>query len=156
MSRRSVVKKRYPKPDANYSSYLVSLLTARILKNGKKSLADSIVLETFTLVKDKTNLDPLQVFEKAVQNVTPLVEVKARRIGGSTYQVPLEVSSYRGTNLALRWLITAAKARAGRTISIKLAGEIIDASNNVGNATRKREETHRMAEANKAFAHFRY
>jgi len=156
MSRRSVVKKRYPKPDANYSSYLVSLLTARILKNGKKSLADSIVLETFTLVKEKTNLDPLQVFEKAVKNITPLVEVKARRIGGSTYQVPLEVSSYRGANLALRWLIAAAKARAGRTISIKLAGEIIDASNNVGNATRKREETHRMAEANKAFAHFRY
>ena len=156
MSRRSVVKKRYPKPDANYSSYLVSLLTARILKNGKKSLADSIVLETFTLVKEKTNLDPLQVFEKAVQNITPLVEVKARRIGGSTYQVPLEVSCYRGTNLALRWLIAAAKARAGRTISIKLASEIIDASNNVGNAMRKREETHRMAEANKAFAHFRY
>ena len=156
MSRRSVVKKRYPKPDANYSSYLVSLLTARILKNGKKSLADSIVLETFTLVKDKTDLDPLQVFEKAVQNITPLVEVKARRIGGSTYQVPLEVSRYRGTTLSLRWLIKAAKDRSGRTTSLKLASEIIDASNGIGNAVRKREETHRMAEANKAFAHFRF
>ena len=156
MSRRSVIKKRYPKPDSNYNSCLVSLLTARILKSGKKSLADSIILETFALVQEKTDSDPLQVFEKAIQNITPLVEVKARRIGGSTYQVPLEVSRYRGTNLALRWLIAAAKARAGRTISIKLASEIIDASNKVGNAMRKREETHRMAEANKAFAHFRY
>ena len=111
MSRRSVIKKRYPQPDSNYNSCLVSLLTARILKNGKKSLADSIILETFALVQEKTNLDPLQVFEKAIQNITPLVEVKARRIGGSTYQVPLEVSRYRGTNLALRWLIAAAKAR---------------------------------------------
>ena len=156
MSRRSVIKKRYPQPDSNYNSCLVSLLTARILKSGKKSLADSIILETFALIQEKTDSDPLQVFEKAIQNITPLVEVKARRIGGSTYQVPLEVSRYRGTSLALRWLIAAAKARAGRTISIKLASEIIDASNNVGNAMRKREETHRMAEANKAFAHFRY
>ena len=156
MSRRSIVKKRYPTPDPTYNSLLVSLLTARILKSGKKRLADKIVSETFALVAEKTTEDPIQVFEKAVKNVTPMVEVKARRIGGSTYQVPLEVSCYRGTNLALRWLITAAKARAGRTISIQLAGEIIDASNNVGNAIRKREETHRMAEANKAFAHFRY
>jgi|TARA_B110000971_G_scaffold90741_1_gene93359 small subunit ribosomal protein S7 len=156
MSRRSVIKKRYPQPDSNYNSCLVSLLTARILKSGKKSLADSIILETFALIQEKTDSDPLQVFEKAIQNITPLVEVKARRIGGSTYQVPLEVSRYRGTSLALRWLIAAAKARAGRTISIKLASEIIDASNNVGNAMRKREETHRMADANKAFAHFRY
>ena len=121
MSRRSVIKKRYPQPDSNYNSCLVSLLTARILKSGKKSLADSIILETFALIQEKTDSDPLQVFEKAIQNITPLVEVKARRIGGSTYQVPLEVSRYRGTNLALRWLIAAAKARAGRTISIKLA-----------------------------------
>ena len=156
MSRRSVIKKRYPKPDSNYKSCLVSLLTARILKSGKKSLADSIILETFALIQEKTNLDPLQVFEKAIQNITPLVEVKARRIGGSTYQVPLEVSRYRGTTLSLRWLIKAAKDRSGRTTSLKLASEIIDASNGIGNAVRKREETHRMAEANKAFAHLRY
>lgn len=156
MSRRSVIKKRYPKPDSNYNSCLVSLLTARILKSGKKSLADSIILETFALIQEKTNLDPLQVFEKAIQNITPLVEVKARRIGGSTYQVPLEVSRYRGTTLSLRWLIKAAKDRSGRTTSLKLASEIIDASNGIGNAVRKREETHRMAEANKAFAHFRF
>jgi len=155
MSRRSVIKKQYPKPDSTYNSCLVSLLAARILKNGKKSLADAIILETFALIQEKSTQDPLQVFEKAIQNITPLVEVKAKRVGGSTYQVPLEVSRYRGTTLALRWLIQAAKSRAGRTISIKLASEIIDASNSVGSAMRKREETHRMADANKAFAYFR-
>ena len=156
MSRRSVIKKRYPKPDSNYNSCLVSLLTARILKSGKKTLANKIVTETFALVAEKTDEDPIQVFEKAIKNITPLVEVKARRIGGSTYQVPLEVSRYRGTTLALRWLIKAASDRSGRTTSLKLASEIMDASSGVGNAVRKREETHRMAEANKAFAHFRY
>merc|ERR1712086_801191 len=129
--------------------------TARILKKGKKRLADSIVSETFSLVKEKTEEEPIKIFETAIQNITPLVEVKAKRVGGSTYQVPLEVSRYRGTTLALRWLIQAAKSRAGRTISIKLASEIIDASNSVGSAMRKREETHRMADANKAFAYFR-
>ena len=156
MSRRSIVKKRYPTPDPTYNSLLVSLLTARILKSGKKRLADKIVSETFAHVAEKTTEDPIQVFEKAVKNVTPMVEVKARRIGGSTYQVPLEVSRYRGTTLSLRWLIKAAKDRSGRTTSLKLASEIIDASNGIGNAVRKREETHRMAEANKAFAHFRF
>ncbi len=156
MSRRSIVKKRYPDPDPTYNSLLVSLLTARILKSGKKTLANKIVRETFALVAEKTNEDPIQVFEKAIKNITPLVEVKARRIGGSTYQVPLEVNRYRGTTLALRWLIKAASDRSGRTTSLKLASEIMDASSGVGNAVRKREETHRMAEANKAFAHFRY
>jgi small subunit ribosomal protein S7 len=156
MSRRSIVKKRYPDPDPTYNSLLVSLLTARILKSGKKTLANKIVTQTFALVSEKTDEDPIQVFEKAIKNITPLVEVKARRIGGSTYQVPLEVSRYRGTTLALRWLIKAASDRSGRTTSLKLASEIMDASSGVGNAVRKREETHRMAEANKAFAHFRY
>jgi small subunit ribosomal protein S7 len=156
MSRRSIVKKRYPDPDPTYNSLLVSLLTARILKSGKKTLANKIVTETFALVAEKTDEDPIQVFEKAIKNITPLVEVKARRIGGSTYQVPLEVNRYRGTTLALRWLIKAASDRSGRTTSLKLASEIMDASSGVGNAVRKREETHRMAEANKAFAHFRY
>ena len=156
MSRRSIVKKRYPDPDPTYNSLLVSLLTARILKSGKKTLANKIVTETFALVSEKTDEDPIQVFEKAIKNITPLVEVKARRIGGSTYQVPLEVSRYRGTTLALRRLIKAASDRSGRTTSLKLASEIMDASSGVGNAVRKREETHRMAEANKAFAHFRY
>jgi small subunit ribosomal protein S7 len=156
MSRRSIVKKRYVLSDSQYNSFLVSLLTARILKKGKKRLADSIVYETLCLVKEKASEEPIKIFETAIKNTTPLVEVKARRIGGSTYQVPLEVSRYRGTTLALRWIIKAAKDRSGRTISIKLASEIMDASNGLGNAARKREETHRMAEANKAFAHFRY
>ena len=122
----------------------------------KKTLSNSIIAETFALIQERTDTDPVQIFETAIKKASPLVEVKARRIGGSTYQVPLEVSRYRGTNLALRWIIKAAKDRSGRTISIKLANEIIDASNGIGNAIRKREETHRMAEANKAFAHFRY
>jgi small subunit ribosomal protein S7 len=140
MSRRSIVKKRYPDPDPTYNSLLVSLLTARILKSGKKTLANKIVTETFALVAEKTDEDPIQVFEKAIKNITPLVEVKARRIGGSTYQVPLEVSRYRGTTLALRWLIKAASDRSGRTTSLKLASEIMDASSGVGNAVRKREK----------------
>jgi small subunit ribosomal protein S7 len=156
MSRRSIVKKRYPVADSKYNSFLVSLLSARILKKGKKRLADSIISETFELVREKTGLEPVRIFETAVKNTTPLVEVKARRIGGSTYQVPLEVGRYRGTTLALRWLIKAANTRSGRTTSLKLASEIIDASNGIGNGVRKREETHKMAEANKAFAHFRY
>jgi small subunit ribosomal protein S7 len=156
MSRRSIVKKRYPVADSKYNSFLVSLLSARILKKGKKRLADSIISETFELIREKTGSEPVQIFETAVKNTTPLVEVKARRIGGSTYQVPLEVGRYRGTTLALRWLIKAANTRSGRTTSLKLASEIIDASNGIGNGVRKREETHKMAEANKAFAHFRY
>jgi len=155
MSRRSIVKKRYPFPDSQYNSCLVNLLSARILKKGKKRIADSL-FETFSFIKEKTLNEPLKIFETAVKNTTPLVEVKARRIGGSNYQVPLEVNRYRGTTLALRWLIKASKTRSGRTSSLKLASEIIDASNSIGNAVRKREETHKMAEANKAFAQFRF
>jgi small subunit ribosomal protein S7 len=156
MSRRNTVKKRYPTADSLYNSYLVSLLTARILKQGKKRLAEKIVSETFSLINEKTSDSAIKIFEIAVKNTTPLVEVKARRVGGSTYQVPLEVSRYRGTTLALRWIIKAANDRSGRNSIIKLASEIIDASNTIGSAIKKREETHRMAEANKAFAQFRF
>ena len=156
MSRRNIAKKRYTKKDTKYDSTLVSLFIARILKNGKMTLANSIVLDTFDDIKIQTSKNPIQVFESSIKNVSPLVEVKARRIGGSTYQVPLEVNQYRGTTLALKWIISAAKARAGRTIAERLANEIIDASNGVGSAMKKRQETHRMAEANKAFAHLRY
>lgn len=156
MARRSVIKKRYPKPDPTFNSKLVSLFEARILKNGKKRLASKIINETFALIAEKTQKQPLEVFETAIKKTTPILEVKARRVGGSTYQVPLDVSQYRGITLALRWIIRAAKDRAGRALSFKLANEIIDASNGIGNAVRKKEETHRMAEANKAFAHFRY
>ena len=156
MSRRNVSKKRFPEPDNTYNSYLVSLLTNRILKSGKKNLAQNIVNNAFEIIKTKTNEDPLTIFETAIKNASPVVEVKARRIGGSTYQVPIEVTSFRATNLSLRWLIQYAKQRVGRTMSIKLASEIIDTANDIGNTIKKKEEIHRMAEANKAFAHFKY
>jgi small subunit ribosomal protein S7 len=156
MSRRNISKKRFPQPDAMYSSYLVSLLITRILKSGKKTIAKKIVYQAFEIIQKKTNEDPLTIFEKAIRNASPIVEVKARRVGGSTYQVPIEVSGFRATNLALRWIIRYANQRVGRSMSIKLANEIIDTSNDIGNTIKKKEETHKMAEANKAFAHFRY
>jgi len=156
MSRRNISKKRFPKPDSTYNSYLVSLLTQRILKSGKKTVAENIVNGAFEIIKTKTKEDPLMVFEKAIKNASPVVEVKARRIGGSTYQVPIEVNAYRATNLSLRWIIQYSRQRVGRTMAIKLASEIIDTANDIGNTIKKKEETHRMAEANKAFAHFRY
>ena len=156
MSRRNVAKKRFPEADPVYNSYLVSLLITRILKSGKKNLAQNIVISAFDIIRTKTNQDPLFIFEKAIKNASPVVEVKARRIGGSTYQIPVEVSGFRATNLSLRWIIQYARQRVGRTMAIKLANELIDASNNLGEANKKKQETHRMAEANKAFAHFRY
>lgn len=156
MSRRNISKKRFPVPDSIYNSYLVSLLINRILKSGKKTIAESIVNGAFAIIKAKTNEDPLVIFEKAIRNASPVVEVKARRVGGSTYQVPVEVGGFRATNLALRWLIKYSDQRVGRSMSIKLASEIIDTANDIGNTIKKKEETHKMADANKAFAHFRY
>jgi small subunit ribosomal protein S7 len=156
MSRRNISKKRFPEPDSIYNSYLVSLLVSRILKSGKKTVAEKIVNGAFEIIKTKTNEDPLIIFEKAIQNASPVVEVKARRIGGSTYQVPIEVNGYRATNLSLRWIINYAQNRIGRSMSNKLATEIIDTANEIGNTIKKKEETHKMADANKAFAHFRY
>ena len=156
MSRRNVAKKRFPKADPKYNSYLVSLLVTRILKSGKKNLAQNIVNGAFEIIRTKTNEDPLVIFERAIKNASPVVEVKARRIGGSTYQVPIEVSGFRATNLSLRWLIKYSRDRVGRTMSIKLASEIMDTANDIGNTIKKKEETHKMADANKAFAHFRY
>lgn len=132
------------------------MLTVRILKQGKKTLAKKIIYQALDIIKTKTESDPLNLLEKAIRNATPLVEVKARRVGGSTYQVPMEVRAYRGTNLALRWITRFSRERSGKTMASKLANELIDASNNTGGTIRKREETHRMAEANKAFAHYRY
>ena len=156
MSRRNISKKRFPQTDPIYNSYLVSLLINRILKSGKKTIAKNIVYQAFEIIEKKTNEDPLSVFEKAIRNASPIVEVKARRVGGSTYQVPIEVSGFRATNLSLRWIIGYANQRVGRSMSIKLANEIIDTANDIGNTIKKKEETHKMAEANKAFAHFRY
>lgn len=156
MSRRNTAKKRSLYPDPIYDSKLISMLTVRILKNGKKALAQKIIYKALDIIANKTSKNPLQVLETAVHNATPLVEVKARRVGGSTYQVPIEVRAYRGTNLALRWLTKFSAQRSGKNMAIKLANEIIDAANESGNTIRKREETHKMAEANKAFAHYRY
>ena len=156
MSRRNISKKRFPEPDSIYKSYLVSLLILRILKSGKKTIAKRIVYQAFEIIEQKTKSDPLEVFEKAIRNGSPIVEVKARRIGGSTYQVPVEVSAFRATNLSLRWIIQYSKQRVGRSMAMKLANEIIDTANEIGNTIKKKDETHRMAEANKAFAHFRY
>jgi small subunit ribosomal protein S7 len=132
------------------------MMVRRVMESGKKSLAYRIVYDAFKTIQERTGGEPLETFEKAVRNATPLVEVKARRVGGATYQVPMEVRSERGTALALRWLIQYARARGGRTMASKLANELMDAANETGSAIRKREETHRMAEANKAFAHYRY
>jgi len=156
MSRRNTSKKRVIDPDPLYNSRLVNMLTVRILKHGKKSLAQKIIYEALSIIGSKISADPLEILEKAVRNATPLVEVKARRVGGSTYQVPMEIRAYRGTNLALRWLTQFAKKRSGKNMANKIANEIMDAASDSGNTIRKREETHRMAEANKAFAHYRY
>ena len=156
MSRRNTAKKREILPDPLYNSRLVSMITMRVLKHGKKSLAQKIIYKSLDIIHEKTSTDPIEILEKAIRNTTPLVEVKARRVGGSTYQVPMEIRAYRGTNLALRWLTSFAKKRAGKNMAIKLANEILDAFNENGSTIRKREETHRMAEANKAFAHYRY
>jgi small subunit ribosomal protein S7 len=156
MSRRKNIKKRPVPPDPVYNSILLNMTIRRVMKSGKKSVASGIVYDALKLVGERTGQEPLEVFEKAIKNITPLVEVKARRVGGATYQVPMEVRSNRGTALALRWLIHFSRNRSGRTMVNKLANEIMDAANETGGAIKKREETHRMAEANKAFAHYRY
>jgi small subunit ribosomal protein S7 len=156
MSRRTTAKKRLALPDPIYNSRLVTMLTVRILQEGKKNLAQKIIYDALELIKEKTGDEPLQVLETAIRKVTPLVEVKAKRIGGSTYQVPMEVRAFRGTNLALRWITKFSRERSGKNMAMKLANELMDSANETGNSIRKREETHRMAEANKAFAHYRF
>jgi small subunit ribosomal protein S7 len=156
MSRRSKAKTVEVPPDAVYNSRLVNMAIRRVMKDGKKSVAAKIVYDAFKIIGERTGSEPLETFEKAMRNITPLVEVKARRVGGATYQVPMEVRSSRGNTLALRWLTRFARTRSGKTMAMKLANEIMDAANETGGAIRKREETHKMAEANKAFAHYRY
>ena len=156
MSRRSKPARRIPAADPIYNSVDVSKFINRILRRGKKSLAERIFYSTITLIEEKTNEKGLEIFQKAITNATPLLEVKARRIGGSTYQVPIDVKADRGFALASSWIIEAAKKRSGKSFRDKLTNEIIDASNGQGAACKKREDTHRMAEANKAFAHYRY
>jgi len=156
MSRRGVSHHRSVPPDSVYNSRLVSMTIRRIMESGKKSLASRLLYDAFKIIEERTGSDALELFEKAIKNATPLVEVKARRVGGATYQVPMEVRSDRGISLALRWLIRFSRQRSGNSMAMKLANELMDAANETGNTIRKREETHRMAEANKAFAHYRY
>lgn len=156
MSRRSKAKKRLVPIDAIYNSRLVSMLIVRVLQEGKKSLAQRIVYQSLDYIKTSTNSNPLLVIEKAVRNVAPVVEVKARRIGGSTYQVPIEVDALRGINIGVNWITKSARDRSGKDMTRKLANELIDASKQTGNSVKKREQTHKMAEANKAFSHYKY
>ncbi|NCO75538.1 MAG: 30S ribosomal protein S7 [Cyanobacteria bacterium] len=156
MSRRSKAKVVELPPDPVYNSRLVSMTIRRIMKDGKKSLASRILYDALSIIAERTGAEPMETFEKAIKNLTPLVEVKARRVGGATYQVPMEVRTSRGSSLALRWLTQFSRKRSGKTMAIKLANEIMDAANETGGAIKKREETHKMAEANKAFAHYRY
>ena len=143
-------------PDPIYKSKVVTKLVNRIMLDGKKGVAEKILYEAFDIVKTKTGQDTVVVFEKALENIKPQLEVKSKRVGGSNYQVPVEVSETRSQTLGLRWLVNYARLRSGHTMSQNLADEIIDASNGTGNAVKKREDTHRMAEANKAFAHYRW
>jgi small subunit ribosomal protein S7 len=156
MSRKAVITKRKILPDPKYKSELVAKFINRIMQRGKKNLAQSIVYDAFDIIHEKTKEDPLSLFQKAIENIKPVVEVKSRRVGGSTYQVPTEVRYLRRTTLSLRWIYTYAKQRGEKGMAGKLAGELIDAYNGRGGAFKKKEDTHRMAEANKAFAHYRW
>jgi len=156
MPRRGTVKKRKLQPDPFYTSTLITRFINIVVKEGKKSTAEKIVYGAMEQVKKKAKEDPLKMFEKAVENTKPVLETKSRRVGGATYQVPVEVANHRGTSLAVRWLINYARGRGGKSMEEKLAAEIIDAVSNRGGAVKKREDTYKMAEANRAFAHYRW
>ena len=156
MSRRKVPIKNRIIPDAKYQNVVVSELVNRIMKGGKKSTAERVVYGALTVIEAAEAKSPVAVLEQAVRNATPQLEVKSRRVGGANYQVPIEVRPERGLSLAFRWLIAAAKARAGKSMAEKLAGELKDAAKGEGSAIKKRDDTHRMAEANRAFAHYRW
>ncbi|QTA85365.1 30S ribosomal protein S7 [Desulfonema magnum] len=156
MPRRREVPERIIIPDPKYNSKLVSRFIKSIMRDGKKSVAESLVYDAFDVIEKKTNEVPLKVFEQAVDNVRPLIEVKSRRVGGSTYQVPTEIRPSRRTALAIRWVIGFARKRPEKGMALKLAGELLDAANKRGSSIKKKEDTHKMADANKAFAHFRW
>ncbi len=154
MSRRIRLKRKFPLADPFHNNFLVSLLIVRLLKNGKKMLAQKIVNETLNIIENRTKEIPILILEKAIKNCSPKIEVKTKRIGGSSFQIPTEVTTFRGVILSLNWLVKSAKKRSGNTMAIKLANEILDVSNGIGASLRKKEEIHRMAEANKVFSHF--
>ncbi len=156
MPRRGSPPRREIPPDIKYNSVLVAKLINKVMMNGKKSIAEWIVYTAFDIIREKTGRNPVEVFEQAVQNAAPVLEVRPRRVGGATYQVPIEVPEHRRISLALRWLVNFARERSGKSMAEKLAAEIIDAANNTGATIKKKEETHKMAEANRAFAFFRW
>ncbi|MCI1666073.1 MAG: 30S ribosomal protein S7 [Atopobiaceae bacterium] len=156
MPRRAAAVRREVQPDAVYNNRLVTQLINKVLLDGKKSTAERIVYNAFDIVKEKTDSDPLSVFKKAMDNVRPTLEVKPKRVGGATYQVPMEVNSRRATTLAIRWIVTFSRARKEKNMADRLANEIIDASNGVGASVKKREDLYKMAEANRAFSHYRF
>jgi small subunit ribosomal protein S7 len=156
MPRKGPVPRRDVLPDPIYNSKLVTRLINRIMIDGKKGVAQRILYNAFEIIRERTGKDPMEVFEAALKNIMPVLEVKARRVGGANYQVPVEVKPERRTTLGLRWLVNYARLRGEKTMEERLAAEIIDASNNTGASVKKREDTHKMAEANKAFAHYRW
>jgi small subunit ribosomal protein S7 len=156
MPRRREIPKRPVLPDSLYNSELVSKFINKLMERGKKSVAEGIFYGAMDLIKDKTGEDPMKVFKKALDNVKPILETKSRRVGGSTYQVPMEVGQTRRTSLGIRWMVLYARDRGEKTMMDRLAGEILDAAGNRGGAVKKKEDVHRMAEANKAFAHYRW
>lgn len=156
MPRKREVAKRDLMPDPKYKSLLATKFINNMMKKGKKSVARTILYDSFDIIREKTKEDPLEIFLKALDNVKPAVEVKSRRVGGSTYQVPQEVRPARRQALSIRWIINFARARGEKTMAAKLAGELMDAANGRGAAVKKKDDTHRMAEANKAFAHYRW
>lgn len=156
MPRRKSPSKRKVYPDQRYGSPVITMFVNRMMYDGKRSTAMRIMYDAMDIIEDRAKRDPLEVFEQALRNVTPAVEVKPRRVGGSTYQVPVEVPPDRARSLAMRWLLAAARARNGRSMSEKLASELMDAANSQGTAMKKKEDTHRMAEANRAFAHYKW
>src|SRR5690554_3301031 len=156
MPRKGYIPKRDILPDPMYGNKIVTKLINQVMQDGKRGVAQKICYGAFELIKERTSKDPMEVFEQALNNIMPVLEVKARRVGGATYQVPIEVRPDRRQTLGLRWLVTYARARGEKTMTQRLAGELMDAANNTGNAVKKKEDTHRMAEANKAFAHYRW
>jgi small subunit ribosomal protein S7 len=155
MSRRSKPEKHEIPGDVRYNSEHVQNFINRVIRNGKRSVATTIVYDAFDMMEERAKRNPLELFEQAIKNVSPILEVKPRRVGGATYQIPMEVPPYRRFALASRWILQGAQSRSGKSFAEKLAGELLDAANNTGTAIRKREETHKMAEANRAFSHFR-
>jgi len=156
MPRRYRPPKRVIAPDVRYGNVKVEMFINRLMIGGKKSTARRVMYDAFEMIEERTKKDPVEVYEQALRNITPAVEVKPRRVGGSTYQVPVEVPPHRATSLAMRWLLASTRARNGRSMAEKLAGELMDAANGQGAAMKKRDDTHRMAEANRAFAHYRW